>query len=270
MSIEVREGFPEWAYPTAWAWAATRRECFDDFFPADFHVFVEEYSVRFRTARTYALWKNGSIGGVVILEAAGPCVATAHILLSRRLYGTPAAELAEVARRAFTDAPKLIRIQAFIPAWNRLAIALCKRLGAVEEGTLRAATLRAGRPADAVVLGLTRRDWDGIESRRIVGRNDQLLNGLVHTGEHVQSNAGDDAGRTRDDASGRLGGVERGDADAGNAGDGDDERQPDQPDGEGGNGSRTANARRPRARAKRANGASDASGRVGARKHPRH
>jgi RimJ/RimL family protein N-acetyltransferase len=172
--IRITEGFPEWAWPLAWEWANARRsQLADDFFPSSIGEFVESYSVRFGGSRTYSLWKNDNLGGVIVLERASPVVFTAHILLSRRLWGVPASDLRQAAALLFEAEPQAIRIQAFVPAWNRLAIALAKRIGAKDEGTLRCATLRNGAPADAVLMGFTREDLNGTELRRSGGRDRQ-------------------------------------------------------------------------------------------------
>ena len=255
-NITITEPFESWAWPSAYAWAERCRSMFaDGTVPSSLAAFVESNSVRFRSSRTFGLWKDGTIGGVVILEPASPHVVTAHILLSKRLWGIPAVQLQEAARLAFEADPALIRIQAFVPAWNRLAIALCLRLGASLEGTLRSATLRNGKPADAVVMALTREDWNGIESRRIRGRNNQFVNGQLANQQHVQPDPGDDAGRDRNGAAERPGGIERGNALARNAGDGNERGQPDQLDIGGGRGNDGAEPRVARLRGKRANGA---------------
>jgi RimJ/RimL family protein N-acetyltransferase len=216
--IEIKEPFPEWAWPKAWAWATSNRRSFDDFFPPDLARFVEEYSVRFARARTFGLWKDSSLDGIVILEPNSPTVATAHILVARRLWGLPAAELRKVAGVAFERDPWLRRIQAFVPASNRLAIALSKRIGGTAEGTLRKAIMRNGRMEDAIVFGLTREEFYGRESRGSV-RTDQLEGDLdLGRSEHLRS--GTDGGTVgpRDEALVGSGGVDRGHADAGSSG----------------------------------------------------
>jgi len=184
--IRITEGFPQWAWPLAWEWAsARRRQLADDFFPSSIDEFVESYSVRFRDARTYGVWKNDNLGGVIICERSSPVVFTAHILLSRRLWGVQASELQTAATLLFASEPQAIRIQAFVPAWNRLAIALACRIGGTIEGTLRSATLRNGQPADAVLVALIREDLNGTELRGVGRRDGQQLEQQRHDVEHV-------------------------------------------------------------------------------------
>jgi len=192
--ISFSEPFPEWAWAQAWEWAKAYRQHFDDFFPKTIAEFVERYSIRFRNARTFAIWKNGSIGGALAFERDSPCTVVAHILLSKRLRGTPAGELFQAAALVFED-PALLRIHAYVPAWNRLAIALCRRLGGTEEATLRDVTLRHGRPADCVLMSLTRSVYEwlekepayGIKSRRVVRLDQPDSYRHIDDGQHVRA-----------------------------------------------------------------------------------
>jgi len=201
-SVRITEGFPDWAWPNAWQWARARRaQLADDFFPSTIDAFVESYSVRFRDSRTYGVWfqstpslkaeatqqieYTGRLGGVIIFEPASQVVVTAHILLSRRAWGIPASDLRQAATSLFDAEPSVIRIQAFIPAWNRLAIALAVRIGARIEGTLRCATMRNGQPADAVLVGFTREDLRGTELRRLDEFGQQQRDEQHHAVEHV-------------------------------------------------------------------------------------
>lgn len=218
-NIEILSPFPEWAWPNAWAWAEHRRDQLaDDFFPANLPAFVEQYSVRFRHSRTFGLCKNGVLNGVVIIEPVSPVVATAHILLSKRLWGMPAVILQGVAFAAFESDPELIRIQSFVPAWNRLAIALSVRIGGTVEGVLRGATLRGGRPADAVLIGMTREEFYGTESRRIDGRDVQQLDCEQQPEQHVQPDADRGAERGGINPVAGSGGVKRRRSDTGKHG----------------------------------------------------
>jgi hypothetical protein len=167
--IEIFEPFPVWAWPQAWAWYEPYIRLMDDSGPRTPEKFVESYWRLAENGRTFAIWKDGILSGVVAAERFAPSVMNAHILVARRLWGIAPGELREVARRLFDSDPALARIQAFVPGWNRLACALAKRLGGVEEGTMRAALLREGKPADCVLYGLTREDFNsGSVSRGII------------------------------------------------------------------------------------------------------
>lgn len=269
-TVTIEEPFPDWAWPNAWAWAEYRREQLaDDFFPASLPAFVESYSDRFRNSRTFGLCKNGVLNGVVIIEPQSPVVATAHILLSRRLWGVPAAVLRGVALLAFEGDPALIRIQSFVPAWNRLAIALSVRIGGTVEGVLRGATLRGGKPADAVLIGMTRGEFYGTELRGIDGRDQQQLDRQQHHREQLLPNSTGAAVGSGLDAVERSGVVERGNADTGKHGGSDGGKRRDEQDFKRSDGPGKPVPRGAGIRKKRSDGADNASGRAGKRKRDR-
>ena len=53
----------------------------------------------------------------------------------------------------------LLRVEAFVAAGNLAARAVLKRLGFVEEGTLRSRVFAGGQRHDVVALGLLYEDW---------------------------------------------------------------------------------------------------------------
>jgi RimJ/RimL family protein N-acetyltransferase len=271
--IEFREPFPEWGWAMAWEWASKRRhQLADDFFPRSQDEFVEGYSRAFSKARTLGLWKDGSLGGAIIFVPDSPVVATAHILLSRRLWGTPAVELRGAAALMFESQPELIRIQAFVPAWNRLAIAQAKRLGGSVEGILRAATMRDGNPADAVVVGITREDFfDGLEPGRIGRRVELQLDEQQQRidEQHVFAGADLPSEQSGQHAIERSGYDRVGGDDAGSDGGGDSGRGPDQQNGERNRRKNAAVSRVPRVRIERADGRGGAPDRARKTKQPR-
>ena len=267
-TVTITEPFESWAWPNAWAWAEYRREQIaDDFFPASLPAFVEEHSVRFRNSRTFGLCKNGVLNGVVIIEPASPVVATAHILLSKRLWGVPVAVLRGVALAAFEANPALIRIQSFVPSWNRLAIALSVRIGGTVEGTLRGATLRGGKPADAVLIGMTRGEFYGTELRPAVVKQQRNID--IVDKRDVLPDADRGTERSGLDALAGSRGVQLGNADTGNHGIADGGERRDEQDVERPDGSRQPVPRSKGIRKKRGDGAGNATGRTRARKPDR-
>jgi RimJ/RimL family protein N-acetyltransferase len=162
--IALAAPFPEWALPTAFAWASGRlRQFADDFFPQTPAEFVE-YSRRW--FYTLGIWQDSTLSGAIVFDRASEVVAIAHILLSRRLRRVPAEEYRQAAAMLFEAHPEIIRIQAFVPAWHRAAIRLAAAIGGTVEGTLRGATLRGAKPADVVLIGMTQEEFYGRESRR--------------------------------------------------------------------------------------------------------
>lgn len=186
--LEIREGFPDFAWPIAWSWIEGRRGVFDDYGPKTDVEFVERYLVVYQNGKTFGIWENGRIGGVIGFEWNSPTCVTAHILVSKRLWGKSNSEqFREAARLMFEAAPDLLRIQAFVPTSNRLAAGLAKRMGARSEGILRDATMQGGKPVDVELLGLTRRDFfeevkDGTELRRV---EQQIDSKSIDVGEYL-------------------------------------------------------------------------------------
>jgi RimJ/RimL family protein N-acetyltransferase len=260
--IAVTSPFPGWAIPMAFGWAEKRRcQVADDFFPRTVEQFVE-YSQRWY--RTFGLWKNGSLSGAVAFERNSPVTVTAHILLSKRLFGMPMETLRAVAAAMFDSEAQLLRIQAFVPAWNKLAIALCFRLGARMEGVMASATLRAGKPAGVVLFGMIRGSVNGPELRREF---------VAEPGGELVDNQrnilpGPDGGTERGGLDAVVGsrGIERGGADAGEHGGAHGGEQLDEHDGERADGPGKPVPRGARLRKERANGTGHAAKRTRARK----
>jgi len=163
MTYTIATPFPEWAWPTAWHWA--KRAAFDDSAPRSLDEYVELHLKG--NAETFGIYRDGDLGGVVVVERASSAVRTAHIVLARRFWGMPVEPLRAIAEGLFHADPRLQRIQAVVPAWNRTACGLCRRMGAVREGVLRNYCIRNGKPADAVVFSVIRED---IENGREFGR----------------------------------------------------------------------------------------------------
>lgn len=286
--ISIQEPFPDYAWPLAFEWAESRRiQLADDFFPATIDAFVESSLSKY--SRTFGLWKNEILSGAVAVEWASPVVMTAHIVLSKRLWGVPAEELRQVTALLFDTEASLIRIQAFVPAWNRLAIALALRLGGRVEGTLRSATMRGGKPADAVLVAITREDFftsveapdlspettweqgkqvvDGPELRIVAGR-DQRSDIVVDERDVLAQSDGspEPGGGT---AVAGSGSGERGNVDAGSDSGRDGGGRPDQQDIERAERPGKQLPRGKGVRVKRVDGKSSAAGRTVKRKPDR-
>lgn len=230
MIIDIREPFPEFAWPLAWEWLdKARAQALDDFGPSTPDEFVE-YSRR-AYARTWGIWKDDLLSGAVAIGQDTPAVATVHILLSVRLWGIPREDLRKVGALLFESQPRLQRIQAFIPVWNRLAIAMARRMGGIVEGIMRGATVRGGKPHDVVLLGVTREEFgNGTGTRRIDGR-DQLELEQQQQRQHIERvlSGADFAPVDADERAGDgRGGGDVGSAVAGSAGGRDERSGPDQ------------------------------------------
>jgi RimJ/RimL family protein N-acetyltransferase len=266
--IEIREPFPDWAWALAWGWVEKRRiQIADDFFPLTLGAFVETSVGTY--ARTFGLWKDNSLSGAIAFRQDSPCVATAHILLSKRLWGIAASDLREAARMMFESQPVLIRIQAFVPAWNRLGIALALRIGGTVEGTMRGATMRRGLPADAVVVGITRGEFYGTELRGRIEPGDNEQHEQRQPDQHVLVAAVQSAEPAGDQLVERSVSSERRDVVTGSDGGRNRRGRSDQQDIERVDKPRKPVPRPARVRVKRADRTDDAPKRTGKRKPDR-
>ena len=164
MPIEVREPFPAYAWPMVWEWLQpVQFSVFDDFGPKSKEEFVE-YSLRVRANhRSFVVRIDGRIGGVITFDQVNPVTAIGHVLFARWCWGTaaPAEGLRQACARMFEGTTR--KVLGLIPESNRLAIALAVRHGGKVEGLLRQHSQRGGQLVNAVAIGMTKEDFDGIQ-----------------------------------------------------------------------------------------------------------
>lgn len=112
-----------------------------------------------RGVRTWAVYKDEALVGLISAEQLSPVVATVHLLFHKSGWGhdTTVPALQQVFREIFEGARK---ITACVFADNANVIGLARKVGAQKEGVLRAHTVRDGEPADMVVLGLLKEDFE--------------------------------------------------------------------------------------------------------------
>jgi hypothetical protein len=163
--ITLEEPFPPWAWPVVWSWIEPfKSKLFDDYGPRTAREFVD-FTERTYT-RTFGIFEGGRLGGAVAFQQPWESLAIAHMIFAPRMYRVATAEgLYEACQRLFATS-KTVKILGLIPEDNRLAIALALRHGARLEGTLRAHTLRNGKPLNVVAVGVTREEFDGLQFRR--------------------------------------------------------------------------------------------------------
>ena len=159
--VRVDSPFPLFALPRLWTWVQrVRRHVCDDFSPTTIEQFVEQWQGDMaRGGRTWAVYKGKDLVGLISAEQLSPVVATVHLLFHKSGWGhdTTVPALQEVFRDVFERAQK---ITALVFADNANVIGLARKVGAEKEGVLRAHTLREGRPADMVALGLLKEDFE--------------------------------------------------------------------------------------------------------------
>lgn len=162
MEISVQSPFPLHAVPRIWAWIQDFRwRVSDDFGPASEEEFVRTWLDRLEVQRSWAVYRDGELGGVVTASQETPIVATAHCLFAKRFWGhettLPALRLAfgeiyrdfgvsKIASLAFED--------------NKQLLCLVRLLGGEKEGVLRKHTLRKGELVNMIAIGVLRSDFE--------------------------------------------------------------------------------------------------------------
>lgn len=140
--------------------------------------------------KTWAVYRDGELGGIVSFQALTPWLGTAHCLFKKNLWGfeTTIPALRTVAEEIFATGIWKLTVMPFRD--NLQIKGVLKRLGAECEGTLREHTVREGKPVDVLLYGLTRRKFeDAIRSSSA-------------------DNRGSDRGRSVDCGLGAIGGLE--------------------------------------------------------------
>jgi RimJ/RimL family protein N-acetyltransferase len=236
-AVEICEPFPEWAWPQVWHWTqGFRRQVADDFAPQELGVFVRDMmAIR---ARTWGVYRDGRVGGVLWFEQTSPVAGIAHAIFSRSFWGSKTTVPAMSAAVAAVMDSGVRKISAIVFADNHAARGIYRRLGFRDEGILRAHTMRRGEMVDMAVCGLTREGWNEFIGRigRAAGRKEQLgqqpdRHEHEHDIEHVHTGPDGVTDATRGHA---IEGVERSALDAsGFGGTGRDQQGyvgPDRPD----------------------------------------
>ena len=163
--FRLESPFPEYALPRVWNWIQDFRDrVADDYSPKTMAEFMAHWEERGPLRRTWAVWRNEDLGGIVIFEPWQPGVGTSHAIFKRSFWGRATARraLELVYREIFESGVR--KVVNFPFKGNNAIIALGKSLGAVTEGVLRGQTMRHGQPADVVVLSLFREDFYAVLS----------------------------------------------------------------------------------------------------------
>jgi len=165
--IRVESPFPEYAVPRIWIWTEQfRRRVADDFGPKTLDEFVADWQAsRDRGRRTWAVYRDGELGGLVTFDPWSPMVGTTHCLFARRFWGheTTLPALRAAYQQIF-DVTGVQKLLSFAFADNRQLGVIAHRLGARTEGVLRQQTMRGGKPVDMVLFGLLREEFDANRS----------------------------------------------------------------------------------------------------------
>ena len=199
MDVDIREPFPEWAWPQVWYWSRlVAQKVEDDFSPKTLPDFVEHSMELATRSRTWGVWRGADLGGLIAAEPASPVVVLAHLIFKKAFWGGAAEEAARMALREGFQAG-VWKVCGLVFADNHAVRGMYHRLGFREEGTLRGQTLRGGEPVDVVACGMTKGDWERVNSgvgrttrskKRLRKQSDKHKQQL--DGEHIH--AGRDGG----------------------------------------------------------------------------
>lgn len=165
-AFEIVEGQNLHWVPRVWSWCHKfRNRVFDDYAPDDVTAFTVAMVKRLNSFSAHAYWiaKGDDVGGLVLLEIVRPGVAETHILFKRAMWGSAITleSVRQIYAQFFLEFPTIRRLESRVFADNSAIIGLARKLGARDEGTMREYTMRNGKPADMVSLGLLRSEFKG-------------------------------------------------------------------------------------------------------------
>ena len=167
MDIQVVNPFPFEALPRVWRWIEQfRAKVADDFAPRNLAQFMESMASQWDGQTSWAVLADGELGGLITYLKLSPWVGTAHCLFKPEFQAKGIAFKAchqAVSEMFATGIGKLV----FYPMAGNLAIgSLVCSLGAKREGTLVAQTIVDGKPADILIYGLTKENFNAINDSR--------------------------------------------------------------------------------------------------------
>ena len=167
MESTVTSPFPFEALPRVWSWMRPFREkVSDDFSPQTLPEFLEAMAAKWESVRSWAVYGDAELGGLITFEQLTPWVGTAHFLLKQQFHARGIAVKAARAAAAEIFERETIGKLVFYPLAGNLAIgSLLCNIGARREGRLEAHTVCGGKPTDMCVYGLTKREFNEHASR---------------------------------------------------------------------------------------------------------
>lgn len=167
MDIRIESPFPFESIPRLYRWIETFRDrVADDFAPNTLGEFVILMADRLESHKSWAIYRDEELGGLITFERLNPWLGTAHVLLKPEFQAkrTKGEQLAvKACRQAVTEMfQEGIGKLSFYPFAGNLAIgSLLINIGAKREGTLEAHTLSNGKPVDIWMYGLTKENFKG-------------------------------------------------------------------------------------------------------------
>lgn len=152
--VEIHSPFPTAEIPRIWGWIEPFRwRVSDDFSPKTLTEFITFYRAQAERAKTWAVYRDGELGGAITYEQVSPIVGTAHCVFKKSFWGrkTTIPALQAAIGQMFECCTKL---SLPVMDGNKAMLSLLRELGASKEGALEKHTLRDGKPVDLVLLAL--------------------------------------------------------------------------------------------------------------------
>lgn len=180
--VEIREPFPEEAWPRVFGWMQPcwHQAC-DDFVKKDVGWFVDSMIELSLRSRTWGVWREGELGGLIALEPLNPVAGLAHLVFKKSFWGSKTTlAAANQALEKVLGGGEAGKICGHVFPDNHPMRAMYGKLGFREEGRLRGQTMRNGKPADVIACGLTREMW----AARAAGERDVHVR-KDHDDKHV-------------------------------------------------------------------------------------
>lgn len=180
MEVSVRSPFPFEALPRVWTWIQRfRHRVADDFSPHTLDDFVDLQASKWEQQRSWAIYGDGELGGLITFERLNGHAGTAHLLLKPDFQGRGLAMPA--LRLAFAEmyALGVERLMFYVLQGNWAVGSLIVNLGGRREGCLRSHTLQKGKPIDVWIYGLMKAEFEGKQHELSVRKhqdNQQLNN----------------------------------------------------------------------------------------------
>ena len=160
MVLKVESPFPFESLPRIWRWIEQfKGQVLDDFAPQTEDEFILYMVSKWDTQKSWAVYADNELGGLIRFEKVSPWLGTAHIVMKPDFQGKGLA--VKACRIAVTQMFESgIGKLGFYPLADNFALgSLVVSLGAKREGKLKAHTLCNGKPTDSWVYGLTAQDF---------------------------------------------------------------------------------------------------------------
>jgi RimJ/RimL family protein N-acetyltransferase len=115
-----------------------------------------------QTEKTWAVYAEGELGGLIEFQRMSPWLGTAHMLLKPDFQGRGiAVNACRAAVAEMFAEPGLGRLEFRVLAGNLAIGSLVCNIGGKREGTLAGYTLSEGKPKDVWIYGLSKEAFKG-------------------------------------------------------------------------------------------------------------